>query len=118
MLVLPRDVLQLESELSSAPSVKLTVTSSNEDYESVPSAPVGVAKDQIAHLLLDEGRVEYSPEQREEDLQLRQTTPMESFNGGHVIQDDSHVTNGVPESTDEGSNKGTHFVWCSDTCIN
>ena len=107
MFVLPRDVLHLESELSSAPSVELTITASNEDYESVPSAPVGVAKDQIAHLLLDERHVEYSPAQREEDLQLRQTTPMESSNGGHVIQDDGHVTNGVPESTDGGSNKGT-----------
>ncbi len=100
MLVLPRDVLHLQSELTSGSTVQLTVTASNEDYESLPSAIVGVASKLIAHLLLsDESQEsegsEYDQAKREEDLQLIQSTHMESNGDNH------HVTNG-----EAASNKG------------
>ena len=75
-----------------------------------------VSREHITHLLLgaelessvsssvssNEGeRERYSPAKREEDLQLIQTTKMESSNGDHVIQDNNHVTNGVAEKETE-----------------
>ena len=126
-------MLHLENELSSAPSVQLTISAHCDGYESIPSLSAQVSREHITHLLLgaelessassvssNEGEREgYSPAKREVDLQLVQTTKMESSNGDHVIQDNNHVTNGVSdketECVDDGSKTGQHMTRC--TCV-
>ncbi len=94
-LILPRDVIPLKAHLTTGSTISLTVTASNEEYESVPSAPVGVASQLLSRLLTSEGQSsedsKYSPVQREEDLERRQ----------HMETNGDHVTNGTADSANE-----------------
>lgn len=52
-IILPKDVLHLEKELTSAPSVELTILALAGDHKSIPSAAVPVPREYLARLLLD-----------------------------------------------------------------